>query len=103
MRNRLILISFYFLLISGNGLAQKSTIDSLKVIILSYPDDSLKVQNLILLSRQLVGIDPQNAVYYGVRDKNLAIELDYQLGRANALKYLVNVYYYQDKYIETID
>jgi class 3 adenylate cyclase len=102
MRNRLFLISLFFLLVSVNGLAQKSTIDSLKVIILSSPDDSLKVKNLISLSQQLAGTDPQNAVYYGVRAKDLAKDLDYQAGLASALKYLGNIYYFQGKYLETI-
>ena len=84
------------------SIAQTSLIDSLKAIISSTPDDTFKVQNLISLSRELAVTDPQNANYYGVRAERLAIDLDYQAGRAAALKYLGNVYYYQDKYPETI-
>ena len=103
MRKCFILIGIYLVLASGSGLAQNSAIDSLKVIISSSPNDTLKVDNLISLSRKLAGTDPLNAVSYGLEARDLAIKLDYKNGLATALKFVGNGYYYQGNVQETIN
>lgn len=102
MRKWLHLISIYFLL-SGYGLAQTSLTDSLKVVIINSVDDTIKVQNMILLSQNLAGTDNPNAIYYASRARDLAITLDYQSGRANALKYIGMGYYRQSEYVQAIN
>ena len=103
MRKWLALISIFFMLGSGSGMAQDGIIDSLKVVILSAEDDTIKVQNMILLSRNLAGIDNPNAIYYATRARDLAITLDYQSGLANALKYIGMGYYRQSEYVQAVN
>ena len=62
----------------------------------------MKVDNLIQLSRKVSSLDPPKAIYYGTQAKDLAIELDYKVGLANALKYIGMVYYVQGQNIETV-
>ena len=101
MRKWLALISIFFMLGSGSGMAQDGIVDSLKVVILSAEDDTIKVQNLILLSQNLVGTDNQNAIYYASRARDLAVTLDYKPGLAKALKFIGIGYYYQAEIVQT--
>jgi class 3 adenylate cyclase len=103
MRKWLNLVAFISLFITTQGLAQTGLIDSLKVVLITSDDDSIKVQNLILLSQNLVGTDNQNAIYYASKARNLATELHYEVGRAYALKYIGMGYYFQDKYVDAIN
>lgn len=103
MRKWLALISLFFMLDSGSGMAQDGVIDSLKVVILSTEDDTIKVQNLILLSQNFAGTDNQNAIYYASKARDLAETLDYQPGLAKALKYIGLGYYYQTEFLQTIN
>ena len=101
--NRWIVFILFILFSSTDSLhAQTELIDSLKVAIITSPDNTVKVENLILLSRNLGGIDSKNAIYYGTRARDLASTLDYAIGQATALKYIGNAYYYQGIYTETI-
>ena len=101
MRKWLTLIGSLILLASSPGLAQNRTIDSLKAVVESSPDDSIKVENLIQLS-QIIS-DRQTAIDYGNKANELAVKLNYKIGVAKALKYIGNNYYAQSKYIEAID
>jgi adenylate cyclase len=103
MRKWLALISLFFILGSGSGMAQDSIVDSLKVVILSAEDDTVKVENLILLSQNLVGSDNPNAIYYASRARDMAIMLNYQAGLAKALKFIGIGYYYQAEIVQTIN
>ena len=82
-------------------IAQTSITDSLKVVIVNSKDDTIKVQNLILISQNLVGTDNQNAIYYASRARDLAETLDYKPGLAKALKFIGIGYYYQAEIVQT--
>lgn len=79
------------------GLAQNYEIQKLKETIASQPDDSLKVNNLILLSNQYLGEDPKEAVRYGIQAQELAKKLHYK-GEAYAYKAIGLGYYYSSDY-----
>ena len=103
MRKWFTLIGIYLVVASSYGLAQNSTIDSLKAVVNTSPHDSIKVENLIILSQNLSNSDPQKAIDYGNQARDLAIKIDYKPGLANALKYIGMVYYIQGQYIENIN
>jgi class 3 adenylate cyclase/Tfp pilus assembly protein PilF len=103
MRKWLALIGLFLMLGSESGKAQDGIIDSLKVVIITGEDDTIKVQNLILLSQNFAGTDNPNAIYYASKARDLAITLNYQPGRAKALKYIGLGYYYQAEFVQTID
>lgn len=75
------------------GLAQNYEIKRLKETIASQPDDSLKVNNLILLSNQYLGEDPKESVRYGIEAQQLAKKLRYK-GEAYAYKAIGLGYFY---------
>lgn len=78
------------------GQAQTYEIKKLKETIASQPDDSLKVNNLILLSNQYLGEDPKESVRYGIEAQQLAKKLRYK-GEAYAYKAIGLGYYRQSK------
>jgi len=86
-------LCLYFLLLSFPGLAQNYEIKRLKETIASQPDDSLKVNNLILLSNQYLGEDAKEAVRYGIEAQQLAKKIQYK-GEAYAYKAIGLGYYY---------
>jgi len=102
MRKWLALISLFFMLSSESGVAQTGAIDSLKAVISASPDDTLKVENLIQLSRNLSNSDPPKAIYFATQAKDLAKDIGFDAGLGKALKYIGMVYYVQGQYIETI-
>lgn len=87
-------ISLCFLLLAAPGLAQTYEIQKLKETIAKQPDDSLKVNNLILLSNQYLNEDPKEAVRYGIEAQQLAKKIHYK-GEAYAYKAIGLGYYYQ--------
>ncbi len=81
------------LLLAIPGLSQTYEIQKLKETIAKQPDDSLKVNNLILLSNQYLTEDPKEAVRYGVEAQQLAKKIHYK-GEAYAYKAIGLGYYY---------
>lgn len=81
------------LLLAIPGLSQTYEIQKLKETIAKQPDDSLKVNNLILLSNHYLTEDPKEAVRYGVEAQQLAKKIHYK-GEAYAYKAIGLGYYY---------
>lgn len=75
------------------GLAQNYELEKLQKEIASQPDDSLKVNNLILLSNKYLGEDPKEAVHYAIEAQQLAKRLHYK-GEAYAYKAIGLGYFY---------
>ena len=92
-----------YLALSLIGVAQDGYVDSLKKVIATAPDDSIKVDNLIELSRRLAGVDPTSGINYGTEAHDLAKTINYQKGLAQALKWIGIGYYYQAKYLDALD
>jgi adenylate cyclase len=94
--HRKIYILVCWILLSIAVQAQTYEIKKLKETIASQPDDSLKVNNLILLSNQYLGEDPKESVRYGIKAQQLAKKLRYK-GEAYAYKAVGLGYFYQSK------
>lgn len=84
------------------GLAQTRQADSLKVILKSSNNDTLRVNTLISLSGSLVKTDAKEALRYANEAKALSEKLDFPRGQAYALKSIGMGYYFQGNYIETL-
>jgi adenylate cyclase len=86
-------LCLYFLLMAFPGLTQNYELEKLQKEIASQPDDSLKVNNLILLSNKYLGEDPKEAVHYAIEAQQLAKRLNYK-GEAYAYKAIGLGYFY---------
>ncbi len=91
----LVLTSFPVLCI-----AQDVRTDSLKTILLSSEDDTLKVNTLNELAGDLYRSEPSKAIEYGNEAKDLAEELNFEKGLARALNIIGLAYYKQSNYVE---
>jgi class 3 adenylate cyclase len=98
---KLIFILLFSSLTIGST-AQTRQADSLKLILKSSREDTLKVNTLISLSGSLVKTDAKEALRYANEAKVLAEKLDFQRGQAYALKSIGMGYYFQGNYIETL-
>ena len=94
-------ISFWLVFFfTANG--QTSEIDSLKNIISTQREDSLKVNNLIALGTKYLGEDLQEAMRHGSEALELAEKIEYQKGRGYAYKLIGLVSFYQANYPEAV-
>jgi adenylate cyclase len=92
----------YLILFPFSLFSQNAEIDSLKSVIAQSPADTLKVNNLLLLSGKLCREYPEEAVGIATEAKNLAEKLDFQKGIAYSLKALGMPYYFQADYITVL-
>jgi len=88
---------------SESLLAQNNTVDSLKQFIQTSKDDSIKVNALILLSKQNNNDNPQLAIQTAEEAKNIALKIAYKKGFAFAAKNIGLVFYNQGNYVEAIN
>jgi adenylate cyclase len=65
--------------------------------------DTATVNSLIAKSKSLAATDSAKAIDLAMQAKEMANELKYPRGEANALKYIGMVYYTKGKYAETLD
>ncbi len=96
---------FFFIsniLLSCFCFAQNTKTDSLKRIIATTQDDSIKVDALLALSKSYFSSSPEEALRIGNEAKNLAEKVKYSKGYAYALKNIGVAYYNQAKYVETL-
>ena len=66
-------------------------------------EDTVKVNNLLTLSKNGFGLPPDEALMYAHNARDLATRLQFKKGRALALKNIGMIYYNQGKYLETLD
>ncbi|MBK6963844.1 MAG: tetratricopeptide repeat protein [Bacteroidales bacterium] len=83
-------------------IAQTRPADSLKSLLKTAKNDTLKVNTLIALSGNLVRADAKEALLYANQAKELADKLGFEKGKAYALKSIGMGYYFQGNYIETL-
>ena len=81
-------------------IAQDVRTDSLKTILLSSDDDTLKVNTLNVLADHLYKPEPSKAIEYGNEARDLAEELNFEKGLADALKNIGLGYFMQGNYVE---
>ncbi len=83
--------------------AQDNETDSLRALLLTSREDTVKVNTLLALSSNLCWSSPLEAIQLGTEAKDLAGQLNFKKGVAYALKYIGMGNYYQGKYPETIN
>jgi class 3 adenylate cyclase/tetratricopeptide (TPR) repeat protein len=81
---------------------QNPETDSLETLLINAREDTVKVNILLALSKNLFMTDPQDAVRYGSQARELAEKLDFSPGIASAFKFIGLGYYFQGEYFETI-
>lgn len=91
----------FFISVAGSGQAVKT--DSLSRILETAKEDTVKVDILLSLSRNFFLTQPDEALKYAGIAKELAARSGYKKGEAYALKNIGLTYYYQGKYLETIN
>jgi class 3 adenylate cyclase/Tfp pilus assembly protein PilF len=89
--------------ITIRSFAQNKQIDSLKNLIAKSVDDSTKVNNLNILSKNFFSIDPATAIQHANSAKELALKINYKSGIALAYKNIGIGCYMQSKNIEAIE
>ena len=103
MRKRKPLLFLILFLFSMPAIGQALQTDSLKAVLQTAKDDTLKVEALLSLSRSLYISEPEEALRYANKALQLSVELKYQKGLAYAYKSLGLSSYFEGKYIETIN
>jgi serine phosphatase RsbU (regulator of sigma subunit) len=94
----IIFLSFYQICIAQNTIA-----DSLKKVLETSKEDSLKVDLLISICRNEYRSSPDSAIIHGNIALGLSEKLNYRKGIANALKYIGMGHYFLENYTETIN
>jgi class 3 adenylate cyclase/Tfp pilus assembly protein PilF len=89
--------------ITIRSFAQNKQIDSLKNLIAKSVDDSTKVNNLNILSKNFFSIDPALAIQHANSAKELASKINNKSGIALALKNIGIGCYMQSKNVEAIE
>ncbi len=102
-----VIITAYFLssmlFLSTESASQDATLDSLKIILESSGEDTVRVKVLNSISEQLYRTTPSDAIVYGNLARMLAEKLNYQKGLAYALKNLGLAHYFKGEYVEVLD
>ncbi len=80
--------------------AQEFRADSLRQRVEKLPNDTVKVNTLILLAEELSGTAPDEAIAKAETALDLAQKLRYTKGVANAYKFIGLGYYNQNDYVE---
>lgn len=102
-RMRKILLLLFILLQFVYLNAQVNPADSLKSVLQSTNEDSIKVNTLISLSKYYCRTLPKESIRYGIDAKKLAEKNGFKKDVALALKYIGMSYYFQGEYLETIN
>ena len=87
----------------SNSYCQDPTADSLKSLIDNSKVDTTQVNALNELSYYILNLDPQEAIKYGLRAREMSKLLNYGKGKAYALKNMGLGYYYQGDYLKVLD
>lgn len=90
------------LLLPFLSISQSFQIDSLKAVVESSTDDTVKVNNLLFLSTKFYRTSTSDATRYASQAKELAERINYQKGVAYALKSMGMAYYVVDDYAEVL-
>ena len=95
MHRKLLLISAAFFLMVHVFAQEGNSTD--------FTRDTTRINNLILQSKGLFNTDPAGAINLANEAKALAAKIDYPKGEAVALKNIGLAYYFQGKYVETLN
>jgi class 3 adenylate cyclase/uncharacterized protein HemY len=90
------------LLIPLNLFSQEDKVDSLFKALEESQTDRMKIKTLNDISYALFSTDPDTAIYYGNKAKNLAIKINFQEGLAYANKNIGLGYYMQGDFFKVL-
>jgi adenylate cyclase len=102
-RMRKVFLSLAILLQFIFSNAQVNQADSLKTVLQTATEDSVKVNALISLSKYYCRTSPKESIRYGMEAKKIALKRGLKKDVALSLKYIGMSYYFQGEYIETIN
>ena len=77
--------------------------DSLKIVLSKQKVDTNRVNTLVAITMGLAQSSPDEAIKYGTEASVLANKLQYKKAEALALKFTGMAYYFQSKFVETLD
>ncbi len=103
IKGKVLLLSVLLTAFQFIGYAQPDNPDSVMAVLLQRPDDSIKVDGLLQLGKEYLSAEPEKAIPYAEKAKELAFIISYDKGAALAFKYLGIAYYQQSKYLEALD
>lgn len=101
LRIPILLILLMFIISPAHS--QNEKMDSLQIQNVISARDTNSVNLLISLSKSKLGVSFDDALSYAMEAKDIAISIDFRKGEALALKYIGMPYYFQSKFIETLD
>src|SRR5262245_44249276 len=88
--------------LANYALAQDAKIDSLKALLKTANEDTIKVNILLDLSKRLYSLEPGESIRLGNQANELAEKSGFKKGVAYALKNIGLAYYTKGKYSETL-
>lgn len=83
--------------------SQDEEMDSLQIQNVISARDTNSVNLLISLSKSKLGVSFDDALSYAMEAKDIAVSINFRKGEALALKYIGMPYYFQSKFIKTLD
>jgi len=98
MKQKLKILTLLLFIASVGSFAQKPPIDELNIT-----EDTASVNLLLKKSKEKLGTSPDSAIGLAMQAKDLAEKINYDQGKALSLKNVGLGYYYQGKYLETLD
>ncbi|MFT3908024.1 MAG: adenylate/guanylate cyclase domain-containing protein [Ferruginibacter sp.] len=98
-----IIVTLSFFCTSITAFSQQRSIDSLTKLANSSIDDSVKVNALLALNKQLLADNPSEAIRHAIEAKAISEKINFPRGRAYAYKGIGLVNIMQGKYIEAIE
>jgi class 3 adenylate cyclase len=99
MKQKVRILIAFFLLVASGGFAQKP----LEETDIQIKEDTASVNFLLKKSKDKLGTSPDSAINLAMQAKDLAEKINYDQGKALSLKNIGLGYYYQGKYLETLD
>jgi signal transduction histidine kinase/CheY-like chemotaxis protein len=102
IRLKVILCIFVLSYLSNFAWAQDTKIDSLKALLKTANEDTIKVNILLDLGKRLYSLEPDESIRLGNQANDLAEKSGFKKGRAYALKNIGLAYYTKGKYSETL-
>jgi signal transduction histidine kinase/CheY-like chemotaxis protein len=102
IRLKVILCIFVLSYLNNYALAQDAKIDSLKALLKTANEDTIKVNILLDLSKRLYSLEPDESIRLGNQANDLAEKSGFKKGVAYALKNIGLAYYTKGKYSETL-
>ncbi|MCW3093284.1 MAG: tetratricopeptide repeat protein [Ferruginibacter sp.] len=103
MKWKIKLLYFFTVFVSIVSFAQENATDSLQRVVATHNDDSLKVNALISLATAGAQSEPQKAIEYAIKAKELATKVGYKKGLGYAYKWMGIINNYKGKYFEALD